>query len=411
MTSAAAAAGLTFGRAGFAQDAALSDRLDAALRAPVERGDVVGAIGAITDATDTIYSAAFGNRGIGGSVAMTEDTVCNMASMTKAITGACGMQLVEQGKLDLDSPISTWIPQAAQLQVLDGWDANGKAILRPPVRGVTLRHLMTHTSGMSYTLWNAELNRYAESVGGLPPLDYADEATWLQPLTFDPGEAWDYGISIDWIGRLVVEISGQSLGTYMQENIFAPLGMTSTGYAVTPDMQARQASIHQRAEDGTLALLDPQPAINTGREYGGGGLNGTTPDYQRFIRMILNGGSGNGNQILKPETVAEMTRNQMGDIRVGMLPTTNPARSLDAEFFPGVPKSWGMTFMINEEPAPTGRPAGGLAWAGLYNTFFWIDPVNQVGGVYMSQVLPFVDTKTLQAFYDFETAYYDVAAA
>jgi CubicO group peptidase (beta-lactamase class C family) len=122
--------------------------------------------------------------------------------------------------------------------------------------------------------------------------------------------------------------------------------------------------------------------------------------------MILNGGSGNGNQLLKPETVAEMSRNQMGDVRVKMLPTTNPARSLDAEFFPGVPKSWGMTFMINEEQAPTGRPAGSLAWAGLYNTFFWIDPVNKVGGVFMSQVLPFVDTQTLQAFYDFEAAYY-----
>ena len=175
--------------------------------------------------------------------------------------------------------------------------------------------------------------------------------------------------------------------------------MTSTGYTVTPDMQARQATIHQRGADGTIGLLDPQPAINTGREYGGGGLNGTAPDYQRFIRMILNGGSGNGNQLLKPETVAEMSKNQMGDVRVKMLPTTNPARSLDAEFFPGVPKSWGLTFMINDEQAPTGRPAGSLAWAGLYNTFFWIDPVNKVGGVFMSQLLPFVDTKTLQAFY------------
>ena len=139
-------------------------------------------------------------------------------------------------------------------------------------------------------------------------------------------------------------------------------------------------------------------------------MNGTAPDYQRFIRMILNGGSGNGNQILKPETVADMSKNQMGDVRVVSLPTTNPARSLDAEFFPGVPKSWGMSFMINDERAPTGRPAGSLAWAGLYNTFFWIDPQNKVGGVFMSQMLPFVDTKTLEAFYAFESAYYGAAA-
>ena len=298
--------------------------------------------------------------------------------------------------------------------MLDGWDGD-KPVLRDPVRPVTLRHLMTHSSGMAYTQWNPELLKVAQATqekGVFPPLDYADASTWtVQPLMFDPGEQWDYGISIDWIGRLIQQVSGLGLDAYMQANIFAPLGMTSTSYGVTPDMEARQATIHQRAADGTLGFLDPQPPINTGREYGGGGLNGTAPDYQQFIRMILNGGSGNGNQLLKPETVAEMSKNQMGDVRVKMLPTTNPVRSLDAEFFPGVPKSWGMSFMINDEQAPTGRPAGSLAWAGLYNSFFWIDPVNKVGGVFMSQLLPFVDTKTLQAFYDFEAAYYRTRSA
>jgi methyl acetate hydrolase len=287
-------------------------------------------------------------------------------------------------------------------------------VLRAPATPVTLRQLMTHSSGMAYTLWDAELVRYAEATqpdGAFPPLDYEKPETWTaQPLMFEPGTRWEYGISIDWIGRLVQEVSGQKLGAYMQANIFEPLGMTSTGYSVSPDMEARLATVHQRAPDGTIGLLEPQPAINTGREYGGGGLNGTAPDYQRFIRMILNGGSGNGNQLLKPETVAEMSRNQMGDVRVVMLETTNPARSLDAEFFPGLPKSWGMTFMINDEEAPTGRPAGSLAWAGIYNTFFWIDPTNKVGGVFMSQLLPFVDTKTVQAFYDFEAAYYGSVA-
>ena len=348
-------------------------------------------VGAITNAEDTIYSAAFGQRQIGGDVAMTEDTVCNMASMTKAITGACAMQLVEQGKLDLDSPISTWLPDAAELKVLDGWDGD-KPVLRDPARPVTLRHLMTHTSGMAYTQWNAELLKVAQSTqpeGGLPaarlrrPGDLDGAAADVRPRRRSGTTASRSTGSAAWCSRR----ADQGLGAYMQANIFEPLGMTSTGYGVTPDMQARQATIHQRAPDGTIGLLDPQPAINTGREYGGGGLNGTAPDYQRFIRMILNGGSGNGNQLLKPETVAEMSKNQMGDVRVQMLPTTNPARSLDAEFFPGVPKSWGLSFMINDEEAPTGRPAGGLAWAGLYNTFFWIDPVNKVGGVFMSQLL------------------------
>ncbi len=408
-----AALALSFAPRAFSQASGMNGPLDGALRGAVDRGDVAGVVGAITDATDTIYSAAFGERKLGSGVAMTEDTVCNMASMTKAITGTCAMQLVEQGKLDLDSPISTWIPDAGKLQVLDGWDGD-KPRLRAPATPVTLRHLMTHSSGMAYTQWDADLLKVAQATqegGAFPALDYDKPETWtVQPLMFDPGTKWDYGISIDWIGRLVQEVSGKSLGTYMADNVFAPLGMTSTSYGMTDDMLARQSTIHTREADGKIGFLDPQPAINTGREFGGGGLNGTAPDYQRFIRMILNDGKGNGNQILKPETVAEMSKNQMGDVRVRMLPTTNPARSLDAEFFPGVPKSWGMTFMINDERAPTGRPAGSLAWAGLYNTFFWIDPQNKVGGVFMSQLLPFVDTRTIEAFYAFESAYYAASA-
>jgi CubicO group peptidase (beta-lactamase class C family) len=408
--STAAIAGLGLVRPGFAQQG-LGDTLDGVLSAAVDRGDLVGVIGGITDASDTVYSGAFGERALGGGVAMTEDTVCNMASMTKAITGACAMQLVEQGKLDLDSPITKWLPDAAKLQVLDGWEGD-KPVLRAPVGDITLRHLMTHSAGMASATWNADLVRYGETIGGLPQVDYEKPDTWtVQPLVFDPGTAWHYSPAIDWIGRLIVETSGQPLGAYMKANVFDPLGMTSTAYAVSPDMEARLATIHQRAEDGTIEVAELPPQTGPVREYGGGGLKGTTPDYLRFIRMILNGGSGNGNQLLKPETVAEMSKNQMGDVRVVMLPTTNPARSLDAEFFPGLPKSWGMTFMINEEEAPTGRPAGSLAWAGLYNTFFWIDPVNKVGGVFMSQLLPFVDTKTLQAFYDFESAYYNAASA
>ena len=343
---------------------------------------------------------------------MTEDTVCNMASMTKAITGACAMQLVEQGKLDLDSPITKWIPQAAELKVLAGWEGD-KPVLRAPASDITLRQLMTHTSGMATSTWNADIvalwrqnRRRAAAARLCQARDLGGAAARVRPrraLALRP--------SIDWVGRLIVETSGKPLGAYMQENIFEPLGMASTGYAVTPDMAARQATIHQRAEDGSIAVADLPPQEGPVREYGGGGLKGTTPDYLRFIRMILNGGSGNGNQLLKPETVADMAKNHMGDIRVQLLETTDPSRSLDAEFFPGVPKSWGLTFMINEEQAPTGRPAGGLAWAGLYNTFFWIDPTNQVGGVFMSQLLPFVDTKTIQAFYDFELAYYGAASA
>jgi methyl acetate hydrolase len=385
--------------------ASLKDNADAVLAGIAERGDVPGVVAAVTSPAETIYLAAFGERGLGQGVAMTPDTVFNIASMTKPVTATAAMQLVEAGELELDVPISRWAPQAKNLQVLDGWDASGRPILRAPKREVTLRDLMTHTSGFAYGQWDADLARYLMEEK-FPELASGEEAAFYPPLMFDPGERWEYGISIDWIGKLVETVSGKSLGTYMQENIFSPLGMASTGYRITPDMEARRATIHQREKDGALT---PTPSVRQQepvREPGGGGLNSTADDYLRFIRMILNDGTENGQQVLKPETVQLMAQNAMGDIRVVMLETTNPSRSLDAEFFPGLPKSWGLSFMINEETAPTGRPAGSLAWAGLYNTFFWIDRSTGLGGVYLTQILPFVDEKALAGFYEFETAVY-----
>jgi methyl acetate hydrolase len=244
-----------------------------------------------------------GERALGSGEPIDIDSVFYMASMTKPITATAAMQLVERGELDLDSPISTWIPSAAELQVLEGIDENDEPILRDPEREVTLRHLMTHTSGHAYTLWDDDLRRYSEAVGGLPPLDYDDEATWLQPLMFDPGEEWQYGIAIDWIGYLVQTVSGQPLGDYFEEHIFAPLGMDSTGYALDAEMAVRRVINHQRTSEGELEVSDWISPQNPPRDYGGGGLYGTVPDYLRFIRMILNEGTLDGATILQPETV------------------------------------------------------------------------------------------------------------
>ncbi|WP_182792162.1 serine hydrolase [Paracoccus sp. MC1854] len=394
-----------------AGDAALKERLDAALSAPVERGDIPMASGGITTADEAIYTGAFGVREIGGQEAVSEDSVFNIASMTKAITATAAMQLVEQGKLDLDSPISKWLPVAERLMVLDSFDADGKPVLREPKSQVTLRQLMTHTSGHGYTTWNEKLHRYAEATSALPPLDYENEESWLRPLVFDPGEGWAYGEAIDWIGFLVREVSGQPLEEYVKEHITGPLGMADTGWTLTPEMESRRVTSHERQEDGSLIGTDYVTDQNPARDYGGGGMYSTVPDYMKFIRMILNDGTLDGTQILKADTVEQMAQNQMGENRVSMLTTYDPSRSADAEFFPGLEKTWGLSFMINEEVAPTGRPAGSLAWAGLRNTFFWIDRENDIGGVWMSQLLPFVDEKTLQAFTDFESAYYNVAGA
>jgi CubicO group peptidase (beta-lactamase class C family) len=390
---------------------AQKDAIDKVLQQAVERGDVPGVVVAVTDRERTIYEGAFGERGLGGGVPMTSDTVFYLASMTKPITATCAMQLVEQGKLELDAPISKYVPETKQkLQVLEGWDDKGQPKLRPPKREITLRDLNTHSSGFVYNLWDADFDRYMKETK-LPGLDSGREEAWYPPLMFDPGARWEYGISIDWIGRLVQVVSGKSLGTYMQDHVLAPLGMTSTGYAISPDMEKRRATSHQRDAAGKLAATDWKSKQDPPVENGGGGLYSTTGDYQRFMRMILNKGQGDdGVQLLKAATVEETTRNNMGDIKVVMLKTTNPARSLDAEFFPGLPKSWGLSFMINDEQAPTGRPAGSLAWAGIQNTFFWIDPKTGIGGVYMTQILPFVDEKALASFYEFETAVYQSAS-
>lgn len=381
-------------------------KIDAALRGAVEAGDVPGVVAIATDRESVIYEGAFGKRVLGKPEPMTPDTVVWIASMTKAVTSAGAMQLVEQGKLDLDAPAAKVVPEIGAAQVLEGFDANGQPRTRAPRRPITLRHLLTHTAGFGYDIWNTDLGKYQE-VKGIPGIISCENAALTTPLLFDPGDKWYYGINIDWAGKMVEAVSGEKLGPYLQKNLFAPLGMTSTAFKITPSMRSRLAKIHQR---GGNDALEPQMELEIPQEpqfeMGGGGLYSTAQDYLQFVRMILNRGKASSGQVLKPETVDLMSRNNMGDSRVTLLTTAAPPLSNDAEFFPGVSKSWGLSFQINEEKAPTGRPAGGLMWAGLANSYYWIDPKTGIGGVYLTQILPFADKKSLPLYYAFESAFY-----
>ena len=381
---------------------------DKVLKDAVGRGDVPGVVAAATDAKGTTYEAGFGKRMLGEPADMTPDTVVWIASMTKAVTGAAAMQLVEQGKLALDAPAKSVVPGLAEPKVLEGFDAAGKPKTRKAKRDITLRHLLTHTAGFGYDIWSPELGKYQE-VMGVPGIISCQNVALTTPLLFDPGERWFYGINIDWAGKMVEAASGKKLGQYMAEHIFGPLGMTSTAFRISDGMRKRMAKIHHRGPDGKLT---PDPALELPQEpefeMGGGGLYSTAGDYLKFVRMMLNQGkSDKGQPVLKPGTVAEMSKNAMGDSRVCMLKTAAPPFSNDAEFFPGMDKRWGLTFMINNEKAPTGRSPGSLAWAGLANTYYWIDQSKGVGGVYATQVLPFADVKSLPLFYAFEKAVYD----
>ena len=384
---------------------ALQDSLDRILGSAAEAGAVPGVVAVVTDRDGLTYEGGFGERALGSGVAMTPDTVVWIASMTKAVTATAAMQQVERGRLELDAPAKEVIPYLGEVQVLEGFENSGEPQLRPPESDITLRQLLTHTAGFSYEIWNTDIVRYQQATG-TPMITTCEDAALTTPLLFDPGTNWDYGINIDWAGKLVEAVSGQKLGAYLAAEVFEPLGMASTAFKITEDMRARLARIHQRGEDG-FEVLDLEIPQAPEFEMGGGGLYATLGDYARFLRMILNKGEGDHGRVLEPATVEMMSVNQMGGNRVQPLKTAMPALSNDAEFFPGMPKTWGLSFMINTEAVPTGRSAGSLAWAGLANSYYWIDPAKGIAGAYATQILPFVDVKSLPLFFEFETAVYD----
>jgi methyl acetate hydrolase len=379
--------------------------VDQVLSEATDRGDVPGVVAMAASRDGPVYEGAFGRRALPDGAEMTPDTVFWIASMTKAITSTAAVQLVDRGKLSLDRPIAEVLPELASPQVLEGFDASGEPQLRPATRPITLRHLITHTAGFTYEIWNPEMGRYMEH-RGVPGIITCRNAALSLPLAFDPGERWDYGIGIDWAGKAVERASGQRLGDFLSENLFSPIGMKDTGFKLTPDRRTRLAGMHARGSDGTLTPIEFELPQEPEFEMGGGGLYGTAPDYLAFERIFLNEGGANGRQVLKPETVRLMAENAMGDLNVALLKTAIPAYSHDAEFFPGMVKKWGLGFMISTEPVPGGRRAGALCWAGLGNTYFWIDREAGIAGVILMQLLPFADPKALALLEKFEKALY-----
>jgi methyl acetate hydrolase len=381
--------------------------IDRVLQQAVAAGEVPGVVAVAADDSGITYQGAFGRRSLASDDAMSLDTVFRIASMTKAITATAAMQMVEQGKLGLDQPAGEVMPELANPMVLEGFDSAGKPMLRPASEKITLRRLLTHTAGFVYDTWNADRARYGE-LTGLPAARTGKLAALNVPLGFEPGERWEYGINIDWAGRMVEAVTGQNLEAYMQAHIFAPLGMRDTSFDPQPDWSSRTVQVHARQPDGSLQPIDSAPPP-VDREFypGGGGLFSTGPDYMAFLRMLLAGGVGSGGgRVLKPETVALMAQNHMGDLDVLPLRTFNPTFSNDAEFFPGMSKKWGLSFLINTQDAPAGRSAGSLAWAGINNTYFWLDPKKRIAGVLMTQILPFADPAVLGLLDRFEAAVY-----
>jgi CubicO group peptidase (beta-lactamase class C family) len=379
--------------------------IDQLLEAATARGDVPGVVAMAATREGPVYQGAFGKRALPNGAAMTVDTVFWIASMTKAITSAAAMRLVEQGKLSLDWPIAEVLPELAAPRVLEGFDAVGEPILRPARRPITLRQLLTHTAGFVYDIWNPEMGRYMEKTG-VPGIISCQNAALMLPLVFDPGDRWDYGINIDWVGKAVERASGQPLGDFFAQHIFGPVGMNDTGFSLTPDRRARLVGMHARGEDGALSPIPFELPQEPEFQMGGGGLYGTAADYLAFEQIFLNEGRANGRQVLRPETVQLISQNAIGALDVRLLETSVPGYSNNAEFFPGMVKKWGLGFMISTEAVPGGRSAGSLAWAGLGNTYYWIDPAKGVAGVILMQLIPFADPKAVTLLDSFERAVY-----
>jgi CubicO group peptidase (beta-lactamase class C family) len=381
--------------------------IDSALAAAVNGEKIAGLVAAAADANGVIYESAFGRKNVSQPQRMTVDAVFRIASMTKAITAAAAMQLVEQGKLSLDQPAREILPFLADTKVLLGFDANDIPIVRSPKTQITLRKLLTHIAGFVYDTWNEEMAKYA-AITDLPACRTGKLEALTAPLNFDPGERWEYGINIDIAGRMVEAASGLDLETYMQLHIFKPLAMLDTSFETRPAWDTRLTAIHVRDSDGTLKPIVLPAVTPDAREFypGGGGLYSTASDYLRFLRALMNDGALDGKRILKPETVALMFQNHMGDLDVRPLPSYNPTLSNPVDLFPGMVKKWGLSFLINTEAGPAGRSAGSLAWAGLNNTYYWLDPVKKVAGVFMTQTLPFADPTVLKALDAFESAVY-----
>lgn len=389
-----------------AQTAKSGNRIDQALNDAVAGKKVPGVVAMVAVGDKITYQGAMGKRDVDKNIPMRLDSIFRIASMTKPVTSVAVMQLVEDGRVKLDESAAAYLPELAHVQVLDAFDAStGKASLRAPKTLPTVRQLLSHTSGFAYEFFDPELHRMVAS-GAVPSATRGDDAFMKSPLMSDPGSRWEYGVSTDWLARLVEKVSGQNLEDYFHQHIFAPLGMEDTFYNVPLEKQARVVPIYQRQDDGSFVESPAQPFKPVRSFSGGGGLYSTASDYLKFERMLLDGGSAGKVRILRPETVEQMSRNQIGQLNLPEMRSVSPTFARDPINFPGSLDKFGLGLAINTKPVPHGRAAGSLAWAGIFNTFFWIDPANKTCAVILMQILPFSNDAAVSVVEDFERAVY-----
>jgi CubicO group peptidase (beta-lactamase class C family) len=378
--------------------------MDQVLEQTTAQGGVPGVVAAYATRDGVEFCGASGYRCVASADPLRVDSIFRIASMTKAITSVAALQLVDEGRVGLDDEMTRYFPELGDRQLLKGFDAAGTPLLRPAKKPVTLRQLLTHTAGFGYAFLNADLHRYTED-GHVGDIFAGDEGFIDAPLVHDPGSIWEYGINTDWVGRLVEAQSGQSLGDYCRATIFEPLAMVDTAFEVPAAKQPRLVTVHHRGADGALQEEADSPPANAPFHMGGAGLYATAGDYLRFLRAILHGGELDGARILSEALVAEAGRDHIAPLQVEPFRTADPQVSNDVDDYAG--SGFGLGFAINRDRLPTGRSAGSLAWAGIYNSYYWIDPTRGLTGVFLAQILPFYDAQAVAASGAFERLAYE----
>jgi methyl acetate hydrolase len=364
------------------------DAISRALRAAVERSDAPAVVGLVVSPSAELYREAFGLANVAAGTPVTADAIFRVYSMTKPVASVAAMMLVEEKRLGLDDPIAKLLPEKDAMQAVITVDSVGHFVSRPPATPVTVRHLLTHTSGIAYDFASDVVHRVRESAPSIPETSI---------LVHEPGERWTYGPSTRLLGYIVAKVSGQSLDVFFEERIFKPLGMADTAFTVPEAKRARLVTSHERK--GNALVEQKIPEKITPQVFGDYGLYSTASDYGRFLRMILNGGALDGRRVLAEATVKEMSTNQIGALTVQAATGANPGAGRDG---------FGLGFQVTKlaTPDPRHRSNGSISWSGAMSTFFWIDPARHLGAVLLMQTLPFGDAPAMRVLDEFESAVY-----
>lgn len=372
------------------------------LQQAVASGSVPGVVVAVVDRGGIVYHEAFGTLNAAKKVPMAKDTIFNIASMTKPVTSVAIMMLVDEGKLTLDDDVAKYLPKYKDPVVITNFNAADATYqTRPAKRPITVRHLLTHTSGIGYGF-------ASPIVAAIQQKAQREKRTVSEldmPLLFDPGDSWAYGASTRVLGSLVEAVSGQKLDAFLASRILHPLAMHDTAYSVPAANNGRVVSVATRV-DGTL-VERPAGPTNASPVQGDGGLFSTAADYAQFVKMLLNDGRAGSARILSAKSARSMFDNHTGKVVVPLQKSTNLALSKDFPFGAGE-DNWGLGFELARPKARKAntRAPGSGTWAGIFNTHFWIDRQNKVAAVVMMQLLPFYDDEAMKVLAGVEERIY-----